>query len=205
MLDANGTVNRGPVKQAFDELLMRETMTTHHRDGELPTETYVRGSTIIDGIFATSDIPVSFASWLAHNSSPGDHCALVVNIPWLTLLGKDVLKIVRPDARRLTCSNKKAKLKYVEELDKQLTYHKVLPRLHQLEAQHLPGRPLTTEQATEAEVIDRVKTDAMRSAEKQCRKLKMGDVDFSPEVNLTGTNVILWLVYQCIWVQPNLL
>jgi hypothetical protein len=43
---------------------------------------------------------------------------------------------------------------------------------------------LTHPQQMTLESLDRVRTDGMRFAEKKCRKLAMGSVDFSPQVDL---------------------
>jgi len=48
---------------------------------------------------------------------------------------------------------------------------------------NLLGGPLTPEEAVELEHLDQVRTEGMKFAEKKCRKLAMGEVDFSPEVN----------------------
>jgi hypothetical protein len=42
------------------------------------------------------------------------------------------------------------------------------------------------------EALDRIRADGMRSAEKKCRKLAMGNVDFSPEVDLAKKRKELW-------------
>ena len=191
MMDANGPVCNGPIKQMFDDLLMREMLTTKHVSGR-PPATYVRGSTIIDGIWCTPDIPTDKATWLAHDRSPGNHTSLLVDVPWQSLLGEDVLRVVRPDARRLNSQLPRVKAKYDQELERQLRIHRIKARLYLVQELRPANGPLTELLQDEMEAIDRVTRDSMICAEKRCRKLRMREVDFSPEVNLAGLQALLW-------------
>ena len=51
---------------------------------------------------------------------------------------------------------------------------------------------LTTVQETRMEKISKVKDEGMQYAEKRCRKLAMGEVEFPPEQELAKQRKVLW-------------
>ena len=55
-----------------------------------------------------------------------------------------------------------------------------------------PGTPLTPNQVIEAENIDLLKTKAMLRAQKKCRRLYMGLVDFSAAVDIPRKRIQFW-------------
>jgi hypothetical protein len=60
--------------------------------------------------------------------------------------------------------------------------HQILLKLHHLYLTR--NGNFTPLQRQQLETLDRVRTEGMLCAEKKCQKLAMGNVDFSPEVNL---------------------
>ena len=88
--------------------------------------------------------------------------------------------------------NKKLVNKYLDAYEKLIKSHKLPQRQFALEAHTAVGTPLTTEQKQEADAIDVIRTKCTRKAEKQCRKLKMGMVDFSPDIALPLREIIFW-------------
>jgi hypothetical protein len=51
---------------------------------------------------------------------------------------------------------------------------------------------LSPEQEQEMERINKISTEGMLYAKKKCRKLAMGEVDFSPELNKAWQQKLLW-------------
>jgi alpha-tubulin suppressor-like RCC1 family protein len=68
--------------------------------------------------------------------------------------------------------------------------HWILPRLHHLYSTR-DGK-FTPLQRQQLERLDRVREEGMLCAEKKCRKLAMGNVDFSPEVDTAKKRRWLW-------------
>jgi len=68
--------------------------------------------------------------------------------------------------------------------------HKLLRRSK--ECQKNISYPISGLQAAELNKIDRLRRDGMLHAEKKCRKLHMGNVEFSDEVNKRGKIMSLW-------------
>ena len=194
MIDANDDLDgHNRFTTMMEDLDMREVVRAKHPD--LPRiPTFKRGdrtgSNQIDGVFATSDIRIDTGTWLAFHKFIGDHRTAVIDIPWKVLLGEDMLKIVRPQARRLSCNIPKAKNRYEQKFLEQAKDHKILPKLHAVYKR--ANGPLSPEQKEEMERIDHVRKELMIAAEKRCRKLCMGEIDFSPEVSIAGKRYGLW-------------
>jgi hypothetical protein len=60
--------------------------------------------------------------------------------------------------------------------------HKVLTKLHHLYSTQ--DGNFTPAHWQQLEMLDLIQVEGMLYAEKKCRKLSMGNVDFSPEVDL---------------------
>ena len=109
-LDANEDMTNGYMQHMLsaEDLGMWEAVLSSHPT--LPkTATYMKGNKLgknpIDGVWLTDDIPSIASGWLAFHKCPGDHHIAMVDIDSRVLLGDDLLCIVRPQARRLSCRN----------------------------------------------------------------------------------------------------
>jgi hypothetical protein len=120
----------------------------------------------------------------------GDHRFAVLDINSEALVGDSLLKIVRPAARRLSCSVPSAVSEYNKRLKTHMDRHQILPQLHHLySTRNGKFNPLQQQQL---EKLDRVHSEGMLFVEKKCQKLAMGNVDFSLEVDLAKKRRWLW-------------
>ena len=120
----------------------------------------------------------------------GNHRFAILDIKSDALVGDSLLKIVRPVAWRLSCSIPSAVMAYNNCLLSHMQRHKVLARLHHLYATR--NRKFSPPQKDQLETLDRIRAEGMLFAEKRCRKLAMGNVDFSPEVDTARKRRWLW-------------
>jgi hypothetical protein len=162
---------------------MREAAIDKHP--HLPkTPTFLRGDRLgrvpVDGCWITPDLATLKAGWLAVHKCPGDHRCPIIEIDSKVLLGDNMLRIAKVQARRLSTKIKKAVMRYSKKLDDHLIRHKVLPKLHKVYAGSTTK--LSPDQAQEMETIDRVRSEGMTYAEKRCRKYHTGQVECSPEI-----------------------
>jgi hypothetical protein len=99
-----------------------------------------------------------------------------------------------PHMRRLQFSNSKCVSRYQQRSKKLLKKQNLFNRQFALEAEVLAsgGARLTEAQAREAEAIDNIRTQCMLSAEKQCRKFRTGEVDFSPTTAMPAREMRYW-------------
>ena len=180
-IDANENTTNGPFHNMFvsPDIGMREAVVHRHPDPRWQhTATYHKGDSLgkfpIDGVYATPDLPFDAASWLQFMPHLGDHRFAVLDIDSEALVGDSLLKIVRPAARRLSCSVPSAVSEYNKRLKTHMDRHQILPQLHHLySTQNGKFNPLQQQQL---EKMDRVRSEGMLSAEKKCRKLAMGTV-----------------------------
>ena len=189
MLDANEDLNRGPLQRKLrSELQMRDLI--RERSNKAGPKTYFRGSTQIDGAFATPDVDCSGARFLPFWAGIGDHRAVVIDIPLQSLIGEQLLRVVRPPARRLQCSQEAGKRKYGQRLQQLFTEHRIPEKTRTLYA--AATYPPPPNFADAAESLDTNRRQFMLHAEKTCRKRCMGEVDFSP-------GVIVWKKRRDVW------
>ena len=187
MMDANEDINDAaqPMARLFHDLGMQDIMGKRHPHlrGVASFHKGTRhGSRQIDVIAATPEIYASSATWLAIHRSPGDHLAAVVDIKWQVLIGEELLQIARPAGRRLTGRLPKTQRKYNEYVEQQLHQHNVMEKYERI-LLNLRHGMLSDLDRLVLDSLDRTKTDVMTASEKRCRKLRMGEIDFSPQVS----------------------
>ena len=124
-----------------------------------------------------------------HFFGVGDHRGIIIDIPHQTLLGGNVLKIVRPNARRLNCNKPHVKKKYNDVLEIYCYKHRIQQKIYSL---FPPIYPATDQASKAMEAIERVISEGMAHAEKKCRKIHAGEVPFSPKLAKAGRKIKLW-------------
>jgi hypothetical protein len=180
MMDANEHVIDGELlckRLRSKEIGMREVV--HERAGPGPN-TWFRGTEPIDGIWATDDIEVTAAAYLPYDPELGDHRPVVADFTMRSILGTEFHRILPQKARRLNSRVKPIRQKYIDRLEEQFKRHKIYDRL--LEIQKDASYPGSSEVCEALEAIDKLIIDLMRNAEKGCRKLRVGQYEFSPQV-----------------------
>ena len=92
--------------------------------------------------------------------------------------------------RKLQCGDIRIVKKYQRELKKLLDNRGISTRVDNLYARF--QTPLTEEQKEEFERIDRYVTECCLKAEKRCRKVRAGNVPFSPIVDTAAKSINIW-------------
>ncbi len=199
-LDANEDIYKkslGKALTAWDGLAMKEVVGgfTGRRLGP----THFRGSKLIDGIWATSNVTISSACVMPVGFGTGDHRLFVIDVQVSLIIGTDPIRVVRPQARCLNTKIPQALEQYNEKLEDLVSWHRLVERsgkAYELDC------PLASESALNK--IDSELKDYMLSAKKSCRKIKSGRIPFSPEAELWirrvqfyKTLVRFWDGYQC--------
>ena len=159
----------------------------HHVHGNELPPTYNEGSKPIDEIFVSTTLKINACGYLPHGSSLGDHCPVWVDLNRDTVLGvKGHLKPIY-QARKLKTQDPRIVEKYNNTLHDLLESKEVLERTRFL-ANSISGRILKW-QIDEYEELDKIREESMKVAEKKCRKLKMGAVKWSPELQLARDTI----------------
>ncbi len=143
--------------------------------------THVSGSKPIDGIYHSSNLEITSSMMLSFHEGVGDHRTLLNDITARSLLGTDGFKIVRPAARRLTCTNKKSVEQFIKYVEEQLTQHNLHNRL--VTASYILQRNPSDSLGLEMmEAIDKQTTEILKAGERQCRKITIRQLQFSAQV-----------------------
>jgi hypothetical protein len=154
---------------------------THPSWGPCEPNTHISGSKPIDGVFHTSTLEITSTLMLSFHEGVGDHRTILVDVTARSLLGTDGLCIVRPAARRLICSNKKAVDLFIKYVEGKLAEHRLYDRL--AEASRLLQKNHQDLQGLRMlEIIDTQTTQILISGERNCRKITNRPLPFSAPV-----------------------
>ena len=190
MGDWNEAIVNGNLTEWMSTFGLSEAVTGIH--GSNPPPTFHRGTDAIDGIFVSDSVKVKRAGYLAFGEIPGDHRGIWIDVPHKSILGYKMADIPKASSRRLKLDDPRIVQRYLDILDGYLAAHKVYSRLRRLISTHIEGSPLTTDQAKEYEELDNIRESGMIHAEKHCRKLRMGKVQWSPAMQQARDTITFW-------------
>jgi len=108
--------------QKFPDLPLPSTFCRGGHSGKVP----------IDGAWATNDLTINAISWQDIPSSPGDHCAVVLDLNLLDCIGEPRYSTARPPGRRLNCYLPGTPSQYLSALTRYTEAHHLSHRLNQL-------------------------------------------------------------------------
>ena len=198
IIDANDDVRTSQLSQSLATHELREGITSHHSE-LTPPATHRRGSRPIDGIYLSPELHPLRAGFMGI-CSIGDHRPSYVDLSWENLLGEDVLQIPRPPARRLSTNIPSSVKKYNRLLEAFLGRYNIPARLEALEEEIGDQTSLTPAQQQTLNSLDCQISEGMRHAEKHCRKLAMGSLDFSPALMKAWDTKRLW---KLVWERKQ--
>jgi exonuclease III len=193
--DLNHDVLSKKVTTMFEDLGMTNLIYDRHDATTAPSTYFLdeEGKTV-DGIWGTAGLIASRGGYLRPEEFPGNHSLLWLDISYQVALGHNPPRPQTFEARRLQLQNKQCVKRYLDSYRAQIKLYNLPQRQFYLESKTTPGTPLTQGQIHEIEAIDHMKTICMRRAEKQCRKLKKGQVAFSEETIKPIRQIIWWNV-----------
>ena len=190
MGDFNDEITQAPISTFFHSLDMHNIILSHSSHLPLQCHTYIRGHTTIDGVFATRGISASQTGYLPAHHFDTDHNAIWMDIALSSVFGHSN-KIQPPlQCRRLKNEDPRVVEKFNIEYQKLLLHHKLPQALQSLIL--TIHNPLTTQQQHEYERLDRLRIKCLLQAEKKCRKLKTGAIDYSPTIQLQRDSLRFW-------------
>lgn len=191
--DVNESVFHHTILDMFQEAGMRNLIFDVHGSRNAPKTYYnTAEGRVVDGIWGTPGIQVHRCGYLEPGDFPGNHSLLWVDISYSSALGHNPLRPTPPSARRLQLDYPKVVKKYKTTYRKAVDKHQLRQRQFRLENSTRYGVPLTPQQCNEAEAIDNLREKCMRRAEKKCRHLKMGAVQFSEAIAIPLKKIAFW-------------
>jgi hypothetical protein len=109
-----------------EELDLREAIVQH--TGTSPEATFFHGSRPINGMWVSSNLKISNACVMPFGYSIGDHRVFILDIPIESLVGIDLVKIVRLAGRRFNSRLPGCSQLY-KQSRKNITQHRLLERM----------------------------------------------------------------------------
>ena len=191
--DINQEVSDDEIQAIFAEHdmqnIMLEAHGTHHNK---PTYYRTESDRVVDGMWATPGVIIQRCGYLEPKDFSGNHSLLWADISYDDALGHNPPQPTAPTARRLQLRYEEVTKRYLDIYEKEILKYNLPARQFYLESTCRYGVPLTPEQQQEAEAIDILRTRCMLKAERKCRKLRMGRVNFSPAVNEILKTLAFW-------------
>ena len=185
--DINEHVIDGTLPKALKKLGLLEA---HVKKFNIPgPASHVTGSRPIDGVWVSGDVTPSAVSVFPHKFGAGDHRVILVDFDLDQVVQRSV-RICTPSMRRLICENEQVVEKYNNVALSLLTSNKISQRLEQLEESF--GSIDIDHWCVKLNMIDEQVTDILLHAEKKCRKLRTGEVEYSPEVSEAAEKWYAW-------------
>jgi hypothetical protein len=178
--DFNEDVRSKYITQFFQELQMSELILKQH--GLEAPNTYMEGSAPIDGIFGTRGLEAVYSGYRSFSDGlHSDHRTLWVDLDMTTLLGTIAPPLWSPKARRLQCNDPNLVKRFVHLRLKHYEEHKLDAKKSALE-ELLTSRAPYEEWVRLFEELDKLRVEGILYAEHQCRKLRMGNIPWSPDL-----------------------
>jgi Reverse transcriptase (RNA-dependent DNA polymerase) len=178
--DFNEDVRSNNVKNFFAQLSMEELIIKQH--GTNIPNTYINGSTPIDGIFATIGIIPQFSGYTPFTwGMYSDHRLLWVDLDMTLILGSNAPPLWKPQARRMKCENPQTIQAFNNVSLKHMTDNNIQLRMQEIEDM-IVNKVSQREWGKKVEELDKIRVEGIIIADKKCRKLKMGNVQWSPEM-----------------------
>ena len=191
MLDANDHVDHS-VGDTFHDLGLKEAIIDRHHDRYGYQPTHQRGRHPIDGIFISDHLQVEAAGYLPFGESPSDHRGLWVKFKENHLFGFKMDKIDPPSARRFKLGDPRVENKWTSVYKKFLLDNEVIQKAYSIQQAITLGN-WNDDLAQQYEDLRVLRKTGIELADRQCRKLKMGEVPWSMTIQHARDEIELWL------------
>ena len=145
----------------------------------------------IDAIFGSPIFDTLACGFLSFGRLLSDHRGLWMDIPKVLLYGYNPPAIVNPLARRLKLDDPRVVEKYLTYLHCSMKEHNLFERMDLLHSQTV--YPLPQHLIDEYEAIDVLVNRLMEEAEQNCRKIRAGNIPWSPALQKARRTVEYWV------------
>ncbi len=176
--DFNEDVRDHPIRPMFDKFNMHELILAQH--GNNAPNTFRNGSTPIDAIFGTKGIDIISGGYTSGRwGTPSDHRALWVDIDIYSTFGGLSPPLWKPRMRRLKLEDPVTVNKFIQLRTKHMDKHQLLQLRDQITQVRASGEETWIEML---ELLDRLRVQGILEADRRCRKLRCGNIPWSPEL-----------------------
>ena len=185
--DWNINVTKDSFLEPFKNRNLIPIMST--KFGKSLPATHNNGSYAIDEIFVSTTVSVQSAGYLEHGSSLSDHCPLWIDVTKDSIIGVKAKLKPTYATRKLKTSDPRVVSRYLTKLEELLHSNNVFIRTNILVDSIGSNNQLTATQIQEFEELDNIRHKAMKEAEKQCRKIKVGAIKWCPKIQMVRDKI----------------
>ena len=194
LADMNEDVTSDRITQWAEDSGIYEVVSTT-TNKVIPTSQ--RGSTPIDGIFLSHSLTQTQAGYFPFGTFHSDHRALWVDIDHNQIFGFKQIKHHSVSARRLQSQVPSVRNKWIRHYKNFLIQNKLISRQIQLE-HDLLTKPATEQMRKKFEKILQQRQEGIAYADNKCRKLKCGNVPYTPQLAQASQKIRVWKAAQTI-------
>jgi Reverse transcriptase (RNA-dependent DNA polymerase) len=182
MGDFNENIHSAMLIKYFNKFNMREITQYYHK--KQTPNSHERGTVTIDGIFATKNIPIRRCGYTPINwGISSDHRMVWADMDLDEIFGTNNPPLWKPAARRLKLENPAIVNNFITTRLKHATENNLLEQLQELKT-HMENNTIDYKSGERLlNSLDNVRVDGIKLADKQCRRLNMGMVPWSPELS----------------------
>ena len=194
--DINDHAVRPVVAAFFTQLGLHNLIFERHSQVGAPTTSFRNEQgKILDSFWGTANISVTQCGYCHPKEFLlGGHSVVWMDISYASALGHYPPVPHTFQARRLRLDRPKTVKSYQDRHLDTVHRQSLLPRQFNLENSITLGVPLTAAQALEAECLDDLRTNSMNRAQRKCRHLFKGGVDFSSTVAAPKARLEFWIL-----------
>jgi Endonuclease/Exonuclease/phosphatase family. len=178
------------VSEWMDRLGFKDAIYSRHNVHPPPITCKRSNECPLDAIFIPQHLHCNRGGFFAFDYLKGDHRGLWCDIPEEYLLGFNLNKLPNPQARRLKMIDPRTRKAYISRLHKILLkldiYQHYEDLFNEIKRDNIADLPKRFEQ------LDNQITLAMEQAERGCRKLKKGQIKWSPKYQNACDTVTYW-------------
>ncbi len=192
MLDGNDDMRKGAIHQALSQCQLREAVISKHGPNTPFTHRRNKQNVPIDGIWLTPSLEISACGFKEFDAVfPGtDHRTIWLELSFITAFGHNMPPIAKPRHRRLQCNDPRCVANYNRSYERFVRDNMLLEQAKALEERS--NNPLSQEDQKDYERLDVLWCQGVELAERRCRKLRMGQVAFSPSVQAAMRSINAW-------------
>ena len=195
MMDANTNTSITTDRELQEFLRttnLMDAVTCRHQEKHGLQPTHHNGQHPIDGIFVSNTLHPIRCGYLPFGDFPSDHRAIWIDLTFDNCFGYKMPKATRPSARRLKSSDPKIRNRWNQLYADFIKQHKIHQRIFKLETMIAKGGTMLEKDINEYGKIMKIRNQGIKYADKNCRKLTMGNVPFSPTIIATCEILQLW-------------
>jgi len=183
LLDGNESMVEGRLQETLTQCLLKEKLLECHGT-PAATVNSNKQNVPIDRIWCSGGISIKAGGYLPFDAviPRTNHRTLWIDVSFQNAFGHNMPMLVCPSMRKLQCKDARCIQNFISSYKKFIDKHNLLERAKVLE--NTITFPASETQIDEYEKLDELRCHAVSLAEGKCRKLKAGQVAFSPTIQL---------------------